>query len=229
MSALSHFLESEGLSTTGISLVREHSEAMAPPRALWVPFALGRPLGAAGDAVFQHRIIAAGLALLDRPQGPVLEDFPEPAPDDDPETPWACPIRFARATAGNDAAEMARAELARLVPWHELSMRRRGRTASGVSGLAIEPCLDFVIDAIEAAGADDVRRLKAAVEDLKAYYVEAITARPGALPASVADAMLWNESALGQLLRRLAVRGAGSGDPAMRFFANDSLVPRQFR
>ena len=73
MSALSHFLESEGLSTTGISLVREHTEAMAPPRSLWVPFPLGRPLGAAGDAAFQHRVIAAALVLLDRPEGPVLE------------------------------------------------------------------------------------------------------------------------------------------------------------
>jgi len=45
---------------------------------------------------------------------------------------------------------------------------------------------------------------KAAVEDLKQHYVEAITARPGIPPAGGADTMLWNESALGRLLRRLA-------------------------
>ena len=277
MSALSHFLETEGLSTTGISLVREHTEAMAPPRALWVPFPLGRPLGAAGDAAFQHRVIAAALALLDRPEGPVLEDFPDAAPEDGSGEPWSCPVRFARiddapvaagparaedarkvagAAGAEDAREItgqaraenaqdvsdaarvedarelagtARTELAGLAGWHELARRRRGRTAPATSGLAVERCLELVIDAWEAGGTDDVRRLKAAVEDLKTHYVEAATARPGAVPTGAVDTMLWNESALGRLLRGLAARGSDSGDAAMRFFANDSLVPRRFR
>ena len=229
MSALSHFLESEGLSTTGISLVREHTEAMAPPRSLWVPFPLGRPFGATGDAAFQHRVIAAALALLDRPRGPVLEDFPEPAPEDAAGEPWSCPVRFARAAAGEDIASVARAELSGLATWHELATRRRGRTAPRTSGLPIDRCLELVIDACQAGSTDDVRTLKAAVEDLKTHYVEAVTARPGIPPAGTADAMLWNESALGRLLRDLAARGSESDDATMRFFANDSLVPRQFR
>ena len=229
MSALSHFLETEGLATTGISLVREHTEAMAPPRALWVPFPLGRPLGVPGDPAFQHRVIAAALALLDRPKGPVLEDFPEPAPEDDASEPWSCPVRFARAASGDDIADMARAELAGLATWHELARRRRGRTAAGTSGLTVEQCMEVVVDVCEAGGTDDVRRLKAAVEDLKTHYVEAVTVRPGSPPAGAFDAMLWNESALGRLLRHLAARGSDSDDAAMRFFANDSLVPRRFR
>ena len=229
MSALSHFLESEGLSTTGISLVREHTETMAPPRSLWVPFPLGRPLGAAGDAAFQHRVIAAALALLDRPEGPVLEDFPELAPEEDSSQPWSCPVRFARAQTGRDLASVARTELAGLAAWHELATRRRCRAMVDTSGLTIEQCLELVIDACETGGTENVRTLKAAVEDLKAHYVEAGTAKPGAPPAGAFDAMLWNESALGRLLRRLAARGSESDDAAMRFFANDSLVPRRFR
>ena len=229
MSALAHFLETEGLSTTGISLVREHTEAMAPPRSLWVPFPLGRPLGIAGDAAFQHRVIAAALALFGRPEGPVLEDFPEPAPEAGSSEPWSCPVRFAKAAAGDDVADTARAELAGLATWHELATRRRGRTGAVTSGLAAEQCLEIVVDACEAGGTDDVRRLKAAVEDLKTHYAEAVTARPGNPPAGAVDAMLWNESALGRLLRRLAARGSESDDAAMRFFASDSLVPRRFR
>ena len=229
MSALSHFLESEGLSTTGISLVREHTEAMAPPRSLWVPFPLGRPLGVASDAAFQHRVIDAALALLDRPEGPVLEDFPEPAPEDDSGQPWFCPVRFPRAADGQDIASMARTELAGLATWHELATRRRGRTMADTAGLAIEQCLELVIDACETGATENVRTLKAAVEDLKTHYVEAVTARPGTPPAGAVDAMLWNESALGQVLRHLAARGSESDDTAMRFLANDSLVPRQFR
>ena len=37
--------------TTGISLVRENTASMQPPRALWVPFPLGRPLGVPDDAL----------------------------------------------------------------------------------------------------------------------------------------------------------------------------------
>ena len=229
MSALSHFLETEGLSTTGISLVREHTEAMAPPRSLWVPFPLGRPLGAAGDAAFQHRVIAAALALLGRPEGPVLEDFPEPAPEGGADEPWSCPVRFARAPKGQDLESAARAEVEGLASWHDMATRRRGRTAAGTSGLAIGRCLELVIDACRGGHTNDVRTLKSAIEDLKTYYVEAATAKPGAPPAGTVDSMLWNESALGQLLRRLAIRGRGSDDAAMRFFANHSLVPRQFR
>ena len=229
MSALSHFLETEGLATTGISLVREHTEAMAPPRALWVPFPLGRPLGAAGDPAFQHRVVAAALALLARSEGPVLEDFPEPAPDDGAGEPWSCPVRFARSANEPDTAGTARTELAGLATWHELAVRRRGRTAADTSALAVEQCLELVIDAYRTGRTDDVRRLKAAVDDLRTHYVEAVTARPGTPPAGAADSMLWNESALGRLLRRLAARGAESDDPAMRFFATDSLVPRRFR
>ncbi|MBT5161958.1 MAG: hypothetical protein HOL89_19300, partial [Alphaproteobacteria bacterium] len=49
MSALGHFLEEEGIATTIISLIRVHSEKVRPPRSLFVPFELGRPLGAPND------------------------------------------------------------------------------------------------------------------------------------------------------------------------------------
>ena len=49
MSGLAKFLEDEGLATTLIALVREQAADVAPPRALWVPFELGRPFGAPDD------------------------------------------------------------------------------------------------------------------------------------------------------------------------------------
>ena len=64
MGALGHFLEREGLATTGISLVREHTEKVRPPRALWVTFELGRPLGRPDDPPFQQRVVRAALDLL---------------------------------------------------------------------------------------------------------------------------------------------------------------------
>ena len=64
MGALGHFLEEEGVPTTQISLVREHTAAMNPPRALWVPFILGRPFGVPNDPAFQRRVLLAVLGLL---------------------------------------------------------------------------------------------------------------------------------------------------------------------
>ena len=96
MSALSYFLEDEGIATTGISLVREHTMQMLPPRSLWVPFPLGRPLGVPNNTAFQHEVIAAAWRLLDVVQGPVLEDFAIDAPPSaEPEQNWSCPVSFA--------------------------------------------------------------------------------------------------------------------------------------
>ena len=76
MGALAHYLEEVGLATTQISLVRPHTERIRPPRELWVSFELGRPFGALGDPVFQRWVIGKALGLLERKDGPVLEDFP---------------------------------------------------------------------------------------------------------------------------------------------------------
>ena len=78
MGGLGHYLEAEGIATTSISLIRLHTEKSRPPRALWVPFELGRPLGNPGDAETRLRVLRHALGLLERPgPGPVLEDWPE--------------------------------------------------------------------------------------------------------------------------------------------------------
>ena len=88
MGGLAHYLEGDGLATTQISLIREHTERMRPPRALWVSFELGRPLGVPDDAAFQTRVVMAALDLLSAEEGPVLADFPEDAPQAD-DLAWA--------------------------------------------------------------------------------------------------------------------------------------------
>lgn len=70
-------VEREGIATVSITLLREVTRILNPPRALFVDRPLGYPLGAPNDPELQHRIIAAALALLDRTDLPVLEDFSE--------------------------------------------------------------------------------------------------------------------------------------------------------
>ena len=51
MSALGHYIEEEGIATVAISLIRPQTENTKPPRALWVPFELGRSFGPPGSTV----------------------------------------------------------------------------------------------------------------------------------------------------------------------------------
>ena len=68
-------LERAGITTVSLTLLREITTVLKPPRALFVPFPLGFPLGAPNDASQQHRVIAAALDLLPRNDVPVLSDF----------------------------------------------------------------------------------------------------------------------------------------------------------
>ena len=111
-------MEAEGLPTAQISLVFMHTELIQPPRALWVPFELGRPFGTPGKAAFQRRVISAALALFERESGPVLEDFPEDFPEDAPgEAPldtegWSCLVALGAPPAAD--AEVGSLEAALL-------------------------------------------------------------------------------------------------------------------
>ncbi len=64
MSALGHYLEEEGIATVSISLIRPQTENTRPPRALWVPFELGRSFGPPGNPPFQKRVVVAALRML---------------------------------------------------------------------------------------------------------------------------------------------------------------------
>lgn len=68
-------IERVGIATVSISLLHEITDVLRPPRALFVPYKLGFPLGEPNNADLQHSIIAAALNLLARNDVPVLEDF----------------------------------------------------------------------------------------------------------------------------------------------------------
>jgi hypothetical protein len=68
-------IEREGIATVSISLLREVVSVLKPPRALFVPFPMGFPLGAPQRPQWQHRVIAAALELLERDDTPILAEF----------------------------------------------------------------------------------------------------------------------------------------------------------
>jgi hypothetical protein len=69
-------MERRGIATTSVTMLREVTEKVHPPRALCVPFPLGSPLGRPNDPDLQTRVLRQAFALLDLPgPGPVLADF----------------------------------------------------------------------------------------------------------------------------------------------------------
>jgi hypothetical protein len=69
-------IEKSGIPTICLSLLHEITEKVKPPRALFVPFRIGYPLGEPHNADLQHRIIRSALTVLefDNPL-PVLRQF----------------------------------------------------------------------------------------------------------------------------------------------------------
>ncbi len=214
--------------------MREHTAAINPPRALWVPFILGRPFGVPGNAAFQRRVLLAALKLLDAPSGPVLEDFNEDAPQPALEETegFACPVNFGRAAAANDGEAMQQ-EIADLQSWHRLAEQKRGRSTAALSGLTPEGAARYIIDFIDnfelPSYRDKLARglaLRLACEDVKAYYLEAVHAQPGQRAAKDAHEWFWRETAAGRVFMKLREVGLTSDDKSVKGFASNNLVPR---
>ncbi len=239
MGGLAHFFENEGLATTSISLVREHTEIIKPPRALWVPFPLGRPLGAPNDPEFQKRVLLSVLNLLEAPSGPVLEDFPEDAPQAEAAPqPVACPVSFAPAEADlTDLEKLLAAfadEAAQMRTWYDLAVAGRGRTTTGTSGLEPERVVEFISAYARGERPENptseimpAMALKMAVEDLKAYYFEAVSAQPGQPtdPASLAE-WFWGSTAAAQTINAVRKACLASEDKSLQGIGRLALVPR---
>jgi hypothetical protein len=220
------------VATTQVSLIREHTAAIKPPRALWVPFMLGRPFGVPNNAAFQQRVLLAVLALIDAPSGPVLVDYPEDAPaaaDDFPGI--ACPVSFAQA-AGEDIVAALVREVEELRPWHERAQARRGRTMVGLTMLAVDDAAkligqflgDNAIAGLE--GLDMAETVRLACEDVRTYYCEAASARPGTPDAAALQQWFWHETAGGRAIFAVHKQCLASADSALQKLCNFALVPR---
>jgi hypothetical protein len=218
-----------------VSLIREQTAAIRPPRALWVPFMLGRPFGAPNEPDFQRKVLRAVLSLFERVAGPVLEDFPEDAPATDaPPEGFACPVSFA--ASGEEEGDLAgamRREIAQLAPWYDLAIRRRGRTTVGISGMTVEAAAGHAAAYLDGAprppampGISAGVALKRACDDVKAYYYEAAAAQPGNRSAKAIDNWFWRETAAARVFLGIQQACQKSSDESLQPLGKLSLVPR---
>jgi hypothetical protein len=216
-------------------LVREHTEALAPPRALWVPFMLGRPFGAPGDAAFQRRVLLAALCLLERETGPVIEDFTEDAPPDARPAPegLACPVSFPAMQREGSLADNLAEEVAQLQAWHAVAAQHSGRSTLGVTGLTpmqivthLSGWLKGDVPSWTVIGTSKGETLKHACDELRAFYLEAKSVQPGEHSSHSLQQWFWNDTAAGRAVLELRNIAAASGDASAKAVAIQSLVPR---
>lgn len=235
MGALGHYIEREGIPTAQVSLIREQTAAIQPPRALWVPFLLGRPFGAPREPDFQRGVLRALLSLFERLSGPVLEDYPDDAPVGDvQEHEFACPVSFAPAPArGRGLVQAFQTEITQLVPWYDLARRRRGRTTVGVFGPTVEAAavhvaawLDAAAQPPSIAGMSAGLAVKRACDDVKAYYYEALAAQPGTLSPQAIESWFWSETAAAKAFLAIWEICLRSDDASLKPLGQVGLVPR---
>ena len=240
MGGLAHYIEDEGIPTTQIALIRKHAEEIKPPRALAVPFELGRPLGAPNHPEFQRRVLKNCLELLNREVGPVLEDFPdEPPTEEVDQEGWVCPINLSIPPENISDEELVRqaleGEVALIRPWYEESKKmRQNRTNVGVSGKRPEEIAAFLSSVLvnrgETAspieGKPIAHAFKQMADDLRYFYMEAAIAKPGSL---VTDTQignwLWGETILGKVLIAIRDWAMESEDPGFKALAPTAMVP----
>jgi len=218
--ALANYIERAGVATASISLIREQSLATRPPRALWVPFALGRPLGSAADPDFQKQVLRACLGMLATATEPTIEDYPTEAPEEAQAGEWVCPVSFAQPTDESISARLT-AEVARLAPWSAETRKHRGRTLFGATGAtpdqvdAVARALGHIAQTGETTQPpsgdidwtfDMPLLIRHLADDLRTFYHEAIAAQPGP-DAPNHDALndwIFKGTALGDALQAIA-------------------------
>ena len=214
---LARVFEATNLSTVQITLLKEHTEKVRPPRALFCDFPYGLALGKPNDDAFQHRVLAAAFSLLDRESGPVLEEFPEE-------------IVAATAPSAQSAPSAERPvdtafELTGLRGYYTQFVERHGRTAVGLSGVPqtrfrgivrqLERYVtDGSLDGVEyPEGVSALQYLRYVCDDLKAFYREAYLAQHPDADGARVEAWLWHETAMGDLIRRVRDRVKATNDP----------------
>ena len=184
----------------------------------------------------------AALDLLDAPNGPIIADFPEDAPesgsdlDEDAMTGMVCPIALPalpdETAPTTDSGRALLREIVALAPWYDLAVRTRGRTTVGPSGLGIDAAAKFLAAFLEDQTTpeprDDLpfgRTLKLVYEDIKAYYGEAITAQPGYGASKRVEDWLYNETAFGKSLWTLRDICRASDVEYLRYLGRNSIIP----
>ena len=205
-----------------------HLEKIRPPRALWVPFELGRPCGAPSDSEFQRQVLLQALQMVATSDAPTLEQFSTDDPRSFPNQDWQ-PPQLASPQNINE-------ETTALKSHYQRYCVRQSRTAVGVAKTPVTDLaelFDKVFDENEFIGLreDLSPRLmyRLALDDLKAYYIESALASEYQPCSKQVYDWLWEETLLGTRMKEMRKRLMTSNDTKHSDLGAKFIVPHSWR
>lgn len=194
---------------------------------------------------FQRDVLRSALKLLESATEPTIADYPHEAPDGNGEGVWACAIELPTPEM-SELESAVRNEVDLLMPRYQEARRNRGRSTFGMSGATIDQIdkvVSFAIAVAEGSGFEQVpgaasgpnwrhpmpMLVRFVAEDLRALYQEAVTSDAGSRPPSQRDMHAWifQETALGRLLKQIAQRITDHDDPRLRLMRG-FIIPEGF-
>ena len=239
MCGLAQIFESQGFSTVLVGFVKEHMEIIKPPRALWLNFPMGRPMGKPNDLEFQKKVIRVAFELLQKSPGPVLEDFPEIIPVKEGRMSYALPVDLVYKVNQlgdiDKLAERVQRELSNLLPDYFKALQNVGRTTVGASELEISDFVPFISEFAKGnkpksprKGLPAIPLLKLVVEDLNAVYTETRIYKDKIDDFEILGKWFWEDTHAGKLLLAVEAVSLESDDQVLRQIASMSLLTPRF-
>jgi hypothetical protein len=170
----------------------------------------------------------------------VLVDFPDDAPVvTDASIPLVCPVSFVSPPEDLSDTDLLQSalqrEIAQLRTWYDLAVTKRGRTTVGISRLTPEEMGMFIGAFLDGQAPPNPRSdiplaalFRYAVEDLKAYYCEALAAQPGhnSVDSTTLADWFWRDTTAGRVLFTVQEIIRQSAIPGMQAVAAGLLIPR---
>ena len=161
-------------------------------------------------------------------------DFSDDDPRATPDPAWQPPFMPAAVASGSAASHACRleAEIPLLQGAHQRWMEQHGRSTVGLSGLAIGDCARYVANWLRGEAPPSPRDgfsapliLRFAVDDLKAYYLEAAGSGSAKPSSRQLTDWFWNETATGAAIHVLREVLQAHEDERLRLIVSNFVVP----
>lgn len=199
-----------------------------PPRALWVPFELGRPMGPPGNTGFQQQVLLSALSMVaENTDRAMLRDFDHEDPRNENDPAWQPP------QTGN--CDNVAAEVEALQAAHRHLVSRTGRTSTGVAKVPVNDCAILIDSYRHTPPAHSVREdispylmARYAIDDVKSFYIEAALSEGHPSSTQVHD-WFWTQTCLGNTLSQLRQQWMNASEPKLKNLGEKFIVPHRWR